>query len=157
MQFEWLIIDGYNVLHTQHELSSLMNINQNKARNKFIRLIEEYCSVITKKTSVIFDGKKNEIDPFLSNDKFEVIFSSSKLTADGFIERAVNSYNNPEKICVITSDRLEERIVSALGASVQSAAKFMELCKNNKTASYSSNIKPAQKPKLGDFFPNGEL
>ena len=52
MQFEWLIIDGYNVLHTQHELSSLMNINQNKARNKFIRLIEEYCSVITKKTSV---------------------------------------------------------------------------------------------------------
>mgnify|MGYP003305778252 CR=1 FL=1 len=77
-----------------------------------------------------------------------------ELSADGLIERLVNRHQNPEKICVITSDQLEQQIVSSSGAYVESSEIFMQKCKNSKNTSYSTNMKASQKPKLGDFFPN---
>ena len=155
MQIEWLIIDGYNVLYTQRNLVKLLKSNPQKAKANLIRIIEKYVVTISKKTTIIFDGKKNEKDPFLNSKFIEVIYSSSNLSADGLIERLVYSSNNPSKICVVTSDHLEQQTVSSSGANFQTSEDFMNRC-NNKKIEYSSKIKSFEKPKLGDVFPNDE-
>ncbi len=154
MQFEWIIIDGYNALHSQPSLSLLLKSDPQKARDLFLNLIKEYLYKNSQKTTIIFDGISEEKDLFNSTNKIEVLFSSSKLSADGLIERLVNKHQNPEKICVITSDQLEQQIVSSSGAYVESSEIFMQKCKNSKNTTYSTNMKASQKPKLGDFFPN---
>ena len=92
MGIKWIIIDGYNALHTQNQLKSLFNSNPEKARYEFIKLIERYLLTLTCKTTVIFDGIKKGIDPILSTKTIEVIYSPSNLSADGLIERLVHNY-----------------------------------------------------------------
>ena len=153
MQINWIIIDGYNALHTQKDLSNLFKLNPEKSRYEFLKLIEGYLLKQSCKSTVIFDGIKKEIDPILSTKKIEVIYASANLSADGLIERLVHSNSQPEKICVVTSDRLEQQTVSSSGAFIQSSDEFMNQCKNLKPSSYSTKMKPLEKPTLGDFFP----
>ena len=154
MQFDWIIIDGYNALHTQPSLSSMLNSDPQKARDLFLNIIQNYSYKNSQKTTVVFDGLSNDVDKMNSSNKIEILFSSSSISADGFIEKLVNKYKYPEKICVVTSDHLEQQIVSASGAFVESSEIFMQKCKNIKNNSYSTNMKASQKPKLGDFFPD---
>lgn len=154
MGIKWIIIDGYNALHTQNQLKSLFNSNPEKARYEFIKLIERYLLTLTCKTTVIFDGIKKGIDPILSTKTIEVIYSPSNLSADGLIERLVHNYCSPQEVCVVTSDRLEQLNVASSGAFIQSSKDFMNQCINLKPSTYSTKMKPLEKPTLGDIFPD---
>ena len=154
MGTKWIIIDGYNALHTQNHLKSLFSSNPEKARYEFIKLIENYLIKLSCKTTVIFDGIKKEIDPILSTKSIEVIYAPSNLSADGLIERLVHNYTFPKDICVVTSDRLEQLTVTASGAFIQSSKDFMNQCLKTKSSTYSTKMKPLEKPTIGDIFPN---
>ena len=155
MRFEWLIIDGYNVLHTQPHLVTLMRSDMEQARHQLVRQIEAATLAMADQVTLVFDGKERGRDEGLSRSRFEVIYASKELSADGLIERLVDKATTPERICVITSDTLEQRTVSGSGAYTMSAHEFMnQLNKQHKPTTYSTQMRPAQRPKLGDIFPD---
>ena len=155
MKIKWLIIDGHNLLHKQPDLVSLMNKSQEQARTALIRLIEPITTRIASQTTVVFDGQERGSDPTLSTKQIDVLYAPAQLTADGLIERLVIQSREPQTICVVTSDRLEQQTVSSAGAQIQSAEDFLRQQNRSYGTTYSTRMRPGQKPKLGDIFPDG--
>ena len=155
MKINWLIIDGHNLLHKQPDLVLLMSKSQEQARSALLRLIEPIATRITSQTTVVFDGQERGSDPTLSTKQINVIYAPAQLTADGMIERLVTQSQDPRTICVVTSDRLVQQTVSSAGAQIQSAEDFILQQNRSEEITYSTRMRPGQKPKLGDIFPDG--
>ena len=150
MDFDWLIIDGYNLLHQDDALDGHRNELQT-ARQRLVRRIERVALEMAPRITVVFDGRQGGRDAAFDAPHLEVLFSPANRTADAVIERMVAKSECPEKIGVVTSDRMEAQIVSAAGASVLSCVEFVSRC-----ATFSSPIRRRPAPRastLGDFFP----
>ncbi len=155
MQPEWLIIDGYNVLHQVDELSALLQTDIHLARQRLVRMAENTAHRMAPQTTIVFDGRESGQDNSLTAKHFEIYFSPSNLSADTIIERLVCKYRNPEKILVITSDHAEHETVSSAGAHVMSSQEFMSQCERDARKIIPKQTPPGQVPKLGDLFPDG--
>lgn len=154
MQYEWLIIDGYNLLHQDDALSVYLPDLQD-ARRRLVRRIECAATELAPRTTVVFDGREDGVDAALSAPHLEVVFSPANRTADGVIERMVSQADRPQAICVVTSDRVEEQIVSSAGASVLSCDFFSRRCDAAERAATTRRPSPRGTggSTLGDFFP----
>ena len=150
MDYDQLIIDGYNLLHQDAALEGHRDDLQT-ARQRLVRRIEQGASGMASRISVVFDGRERGRDTSFDAPHLEVLFSPSNRTADGVIEQMVHDAKKPERILVVTSDWTEQRLVSAFGASVISCREFLLRCETPSVAPKSP--KPSQGPKLGDFFP----
>lgn len=155
MNPDWLIIDGYNLLHKKTELAELVRRDIHLARNRLIRLIENTAIKIAPQTTVVFDGREAGQDEALTSKHLEIYYSPANLSADNIIERLVNKYPNPEKIRVVTSDIAERQTVSSAGAQTMFAEEFLAQCEIEERRKIPKQTKPGQKPKLGDLFPDG--
>lgn len=150
MNFDWLIIDGYNLMHQDPELAGRLNDLQS-ARQRLVRRIECAAPEMARRITVVFDGREGGRDAAFDAPHLEVLFSPADRTADAVVERMVAEARNPEKTCVVTSDRLEEQIVSSAGAMVLSCRAFLSRC-----ASAAAPVRHqfrSQKPTLGYIFP----
>lgn len=150
MDYDWLIIDGYNLLHQDDALEGRRDELQT-ARQRLVRRIEQAASGMAHKITVVFDGREGGRDVALDAPNLEVLFSPSNRTADGLIEQMVHNAEKPERILVVTSDRIEQRLVSVFGASVISCREFLLRCEA--PASAPKRSKPSRGTTLGEFFP----
>ncbi len=150
MDFDWLIIDGYNLMHQDDALDGRRDDLQT-ARQRLVRRIEQSASGMARKITVVFDGREGGRDVALDAPNLEVLFSPSNRTADGLIEQMVHAAENPERILVVTSDWIEQRLVSVFGASVISCREFLQRCET--PAIVSKKPKSSKGSTLGDFFP----
>lgn len=155
MRPDWLIIDGYNLLHTIEELKALLSSDIEMARHKLVRKIENTAHRMAEQTTIVFDGKEAGQDAALTSKHLEIFFSPGKHTADTVIERLVAKFPKPEKILVVTSDRAEANTVLSSGAQVMSCMEFMAQCEIDDRKQPAKQIRPGEKPKLGDLFPDG--
>lgn len=150
MDFDQLIIDGYNLMHQDEALNGRRD-DLPTARQRLVRRIEQAASGMASKITVVFDGREGGRDIALDAPNLEVLFSPSNRTADGLIEQMVHDAKEPERILVITSDWTEQRLVSVFGASVISCREFLLRCEPPRTP--PKKLKSAPGSKLGDFFP----
>ena len=150
MDFDWLIIDGYNLMHQDGALEGRRD-DLPTARQRLVRRIEQAASGMAHKITVVFDGREGGRDIALDAPNLEVLFSPSNRTADGLIEQMVHDAKMPERILVVTSDWIEQRLVSVFGASVISCREFLLRCET--PASVPKKQKPSKGSTLGDFFP----
>ena len=74
MTYDWLIIDGYNLLHQTDELSELMQSDIQSARHRLVRTVEETAHKMARQTTIVFDGRETGRDPALSSKFLEVFF-----------------------------------------------------------------------------------
>ncbi len=155
MHYEWLIIDGYNLLHKVPELARMLGTDIQGARHRLVRMIEETAHNMARQTTIVFDGREAGSDPALSSKYLEVFFSPGNLSADSVIERLVCKCQNPEKTLVVTSDHAEHDTVSSAGAYTMSSEEFMAKCEADAKKTVSKRTRPGQEPKLGDLFPEG--
>jgi predicted RNA-binding protein with PIN domain len=155
MQVEWLIIDGYNLLHQIDELAELIHTDIQTARHRLIRLVENTAHRLAPQTTIVFDGRAAGSDPSLDSKHLEVCFSPANLSADTVIERLVTKYPAPENILVVTSDHAEHVTVSSAGAQVMSTQEFFARCEQDSRRSASKRTPPGKEPRLGDLFPDG--
>jgi predicted RNA-binding protein with PIN domain len=150
MDFDHLIIDGYNLLHQDSALDGRRDDLQT-ARQRLVRSVEGAAPEMAPRITVVFDGRESGRDVSFDAPHLEVLFSPANRTADAVIERMVSDAKNPERICVVTSDRVEEQIVSAAGATVVSCQIFLSRCA---AATPPARTRSRPKPStLGDFFP----
>jgi predicted RNA-binding protein with PIN domain len=153
MDFKWLIIDGYNLLHQDDALKGHRG-NLQTARQRLVRRIEQGASGMAQKITVVFDGREGGRDASFDAPHLEVLFSPSNRTADGVIEQMVHDATVPEKILVVTSDGIEQQLVSVFGASVISCREFLLRCEPSPVPSRCR--KPVRGATLGDFFPESD-
>ncbi|MDZ8117461.1 NYN domain-containing protein [Pontiella agarivorans] len=155
MRLEWLIIDGYNLLHKVEELSVLLHRDMELARHKLVRMLEATAHRMAPQTTIVFDGREQGQDAALTSKHLEIFFSPGKHTADTVIERLVAKFPTPGKILVVTSDRAEADTVLSDGAQVMSCSEFLAQCNADARKTTGKQIRPGQNPKLGDLFPDG--
>jgi len=152
-QVDWLIIDGYSLVHRVPELKALFPTQLLMARQQLIRAIERTAMGMASRVTMVFDGKgprpgkDEEIDSAL-----EVVFSPGHLTADTMIERMVASHPQPDRILVVTSDRLERNMVSASGAQSISCGDFWRRCQPPPPTRPIARKKPGFA--MGEQFPD---
>ncbi len=155
MQPDWLIIDGYNLLHKDAELAKLLRTDIQLARHRLVRTVENTALKTAPQTTIVFDGREAGADDALTVKHLEIYFSPSNLSADSVIERLVCKYPNPEKILVVTSDHAERETVSSAGAQTMSSDEFLAQCRSSAGRSARKNTPPGKEPRLGDLFPDG--
>jgi predicted RNA-binding protein with PIN domain len=155
MRPDWLIIDGYNLLHVVDELNPLLASDIQLARHRLVRLLENTAHRMAQQTTIVFDGRAYGQDDALTSKHLEIFYSSGKHTADTVIERLVARYPAPGKILVVTSDRAEANAVLSDGAQVMSSREFMDQCRLDSRKTVTKRTRPGAEPRLGDLFPDG--
>lgn len=155
MQYEWLIIDGYNLLHQVESLSQMLNSDIQGARHRLVRMVEETAHNMARQTTIVFDGREAGSDAALTSKHLEVLFSPANLSADTVIERLVCKLSDPGRSLVVTSDHAEHDTVSSAGAQTMSSEEFMTRCTADARKTVPKRTPPGKEPKLGDLFPDG--
>jgi len=124
---EYLIVDGYNVIHAWPELKGLAQANLEHTRLKFLEKMSNYAGVTGWSVIVVFDahGVKQSGERQEDHSGVQVIYSRENETADSVIERLAHSMRG-ERVYVATSDWEEQRVVFGSGAYRLSARQLRE-------------------------------
>lgn len=154
MTYEWLIIDGYNLLHKIPELARMLGTDIQSARQRLVRLAEGTALGLARQTTIVFDGREAGQDAALTSTHLEVFFSPGNLSADTVIERLVCKFEGSGKILVVTSDHAEHDTVSSAGAYTMSSEEFMDRCERESKKKVGKRTPRGKEPKLGDLFPD---
>lgn len=125
---EFLLIDGYNIIHAWPELKNLIEDSMDAARNKLLDILCNYKAIIDSKIIVVFDayrvqGRKEEI---IKYNNINVIFTKEAQTADQYIEKFAYDNNKVFNITVATSDGMQQIIIRGAGANLLSARELRE-------------------------------
>ena len=151
-RFDWVLIDGYSLLHRDPELAPMIGQNLDLARQLLLRKADRIAGPWAERVTVVFDGKQSKQTLCAEHIDVEVLFAPAKYTADTVIERLVMAALDPGRVLVVTSDRAERETVMAAGADSMSCGHFLNQDQPVRTApGYSSKSKG--KPfTLGDCF-----
>lgn len=115
-------IDGYNLLF---RIPHLQGSLEEKRRKLILDL-----NSLAKKSQLcfvlIFDAndKERSLDSRSNFDSLEIIYTTSKKTADEAILEKVSTVRHPATICVVSSDKGLTSQVRYLGAQVLSLSEF---------------------------------
>ena len=117
----YLLVDGYNVIHANPELSSLMNDSLDGARIKLCDILCEFMALSRYRIIVVFDAHLVPGGTGSATDynNIKIVYTKEAETADRYIEQAtykLSRENKRDRITVATSDTLEQLIIIGQGA-----------------------------------------
>lgn len=127
-QHRHVIVDGYNVVFGDDGLKKLFRQSQEEAKQALISLAQSIHDVDGHQVSVVFDGQGTSIgvELPLREDSFTVIHSTSQLSADGVIERMLLRSKQPQRLIVVTNDRLIQSATLACEAEPMRVERFLD-------------------------------
>lgn len=125
---EYLLVDGYNMIHAWPELKELMSISLESARQKLLDMLSNYKGTQRANIIVVFDAYlvKGNVGDIQYYHNIVVVYTKEAETADHFIERTVKRLPKHYKVCVATSDGLEQIIISGEGAERMTAQELRQ-------------------------------
>ncbi|MBE5787756.1 MAG: GTP-binding protein [Clostridiales bacterium] len=123
---EFLLVDGYNILHAWDELKQAAKINLDHARLALCDLLCNYRGVKNCEVIVVFDaykvpGNTGSVEKY--NNIF-VVYTKEAETADSYIEKTSYEISKKYHVRVATSDGMEQMIILGHGALRVSAPEF---------------------------------
>ena len=118
-------IDGYNLLFRLPVAKGPLE----KKRQSLILELNTQATTLNLQITVVFDSSTKEriLDTRSHYDALEIIYTSSKKTADDSILDSVEFSSYPEDICVVTCDKDLARKAKALRANTLSLDAFFKL------------------------------
>ena len=123
---EYLLVDGYNIIHAWDELKEMAQVNLEAARRMLMDILCNYqgfkkCIVI-----LVFDAYKVKGNPGSVEhwNNIHVVYTKEAETADTYIERATYDLAREHRVRVATSDNLEQLIILGHGAVRVSAKEL---------------------------------
>ena len=124
-----LLVDGYNVIFADSELSSLARENYDAARGKLIDMLSDFHGTRNGQLWVVFDAYKvkggtEHTESFLN---IKVVYTKENQTADMFIEKTVHDMRKQYDITAATSDGLEQVVSRGQGAKMISSRELLRL------------------------------
>jgi predicted RNA-binding protein with PIN domain len=123
---EYLLVDGYNIIHAWPELKTLAEANLDSARSHLLDILSNYQGIRKCHIIAVFDaynvpGRREEITAF---HNIHVVFTREAQTADQYIERFAHVNKDKYHITVATSDGLQQMIVRSAGSALLSAREL---------------------------------
>ena len=123
---EYLLVDGYNIIHAWEDLSRLAQADLDGARQRLMDILSNYqgwrrCHVI-----LVFDAYKVKGNPG-SVERYHnihVVYTKEAETADMYIEKTTYEIAREHRVRVATSDGLEQMIILGHGAVRMSAREL---------------------------------
>ncbi len=123
---DYIIIDGYNFIFANKELSSLADSEISLARDTLTRLMCDYASFKKCKIIIVFDaykrkGGEGSIEKY---GEVTVVYTKEAQTADAYIEKATHDMAKEHRVRVVTGDLNEQLIVLGSGGLRVSTSEF---------------------------------
>ena len=123
---EYLLVDGYNIIHAWDDLKRLAAQDLDGARLRLMDILSNYqgwrkCHVI-----LVFDAYRVKGNPG-SVEKYHnihVVYTKEAETADMYIEKTTYEIAREHRVRVATSDGLEQVIILGHGAQRMSAREL---------------------------------
>lgn len=120
MAKEFLLVDGYNIIHAWDELRELMeDVSLESARQRLMDILSNYKGTHKGMTLIlVFDGYlvKGNIGTVYEYHNLYVVYTKEAETADHYIERVVTALPKHYRVRVATGDGLEQLIIYGQGA-----------------------------------------
>ncbi len=115
---ECILVDGYNVIHAWPELKDLAKDNLDGARFRLLDMMCNYQGYKKCLLIVVFDAYqvKQNLGSSEQYHNIHVVYTKESQTADMYIERVTHEMADQYHITVVTSDALEQLIVTGAGA-----------------------------------------
>jgi len=125
---DFLLVDGYNVIHAWPELKELADSDMEGARMRLLDLLSKYRGIKKLHIMVVFDAYRvqRHREDIYSYGNIFVVFTKEAQTADQFIEKFAHDNYRKYNITVATSDALEQIIIRGAGSRAISARELME-------------------------------
>ncbi len=127
MNRDFLLVDGYNIIHAWDDLFELCEVSLESARQKLMDIMSNYQGYKSHITViVVFDGYlvKGNVGTAYEYNNIYVVFTKEAETADHYIEKTVHALPRECKVRVATSDGLEQLIILGHGAVRMSAREL---------------------------------
>lgn len=123
---EYLLVDGYNIIHAWPELEELIEENMDGARMKLLDILSNYqgirrCEIIAVFDAYRVEGHMEEVSDYYN---IHVVYTKEAQTADQYIEKFAQDNHKKYNITVATSDGLQQIIIRGKGCSLLSAREL---------------------------------
>ncbi len=123
---EYLLVDGYNVIHSWDSLRRMAQDSLELARSRLIDRLRNYqgyrqCPVILVFDAYKVKGGQGSVERY---GDFSVVYTKEAETADMYIERVTARLGEKHRVRVVTSDGLEQIIILNHGCLRVPAAAF---------------------------------
>ena len=150
------IVDGYNLIHVWEEI----NIEDLAlAREKLIRILQEYGGYENFEITLVFDAGNTDEDERIEiySNIFRVIYSGYGETADNVIERlSFEQVRKNRQVHVVSSDAVIETVILGAGAYRHPSKEFYRAVKRAKKhlqKEYLGNVTlPVKRNEVADFI-----
>ena len=124
---EYVLVDGYNVIHSWDSLRPLSDGDLEASRNALINILCNYrgyrrCELILVFDAYLVKGNTRETEEL---DGIHIIYTKEAETADMYIEKASLELAKEHRVRVVTSDRMEQLIIIGNGAIRVSSEEFL--------------------------------
>lgn len=138
MSNEYLLVDGYNIIHAWSELKTIADENLDAARQKLIHILSDYQGYKQINIIIVFDAYniKDSVTRQYKFNNVDIVYTKEAETADRFIEKTVHRIGKTKRVRVATSDKLEQIIILGKGATRLSARELKEELETLKKKQY---------------------
>ena len=127
-----VIIDGYNLIHSDEDLKKTSLFSLEKAREELMVLLSNYVSFTKHDLVLVFDAyrvKDGEGSEFM-HDGYKVVYTKSDQTADAYIEKLMYELGPDYSIRMVTDDKLLQFSAVHSGISRMTANEFLDELKH---------------------------
>ena len=123
---EYLLVDGYNIIHAWDELKELARADLSAARKALMDILSNYQGFRKCEVIVVFDAYKVKGNPgsVSKYHNIHVVYTKEAETADNYIEMVTYELGRKYRVRVATSDGVEQLIILGHGALRVSARMF---------------------------------
>ena len=125
---EYLLVDGYNVLHAWPEFADLLADNLDSARRRLMDILCNYQGYRKCEVILVFDAYKVKNNPGQVEryHNISVVYTKEAETADMYIERVTHEIGRKHRVRVVTSDGMEQLIILGQGGLRVSSRMFKQ-------------------------------
>lgn len=125
---DYLLVDGYNVIHQWPELKEFADEDMDIARIKLLDALASYQGIRMCKIIVVFDAYRvpGHLETVYQHHNIHVVFTKEAQTADEYIEKFAHDFHKRYNIKVATSDGLQQVIIRGAGSTLLSAGELRE-------------------------------
>lgn len=123
---EYLLVDGYNIIHAWPELKELADENMDGARLKLLDALSNYQGIRKCEIIAVFDAYRvqGHAEEVIDYGNLHVVFTREAQTADQYIEKFAHDHQKKYNITVATSDGLQQLIIRGAGSALLSAREL---------------------------------
>ena len=128
MKRDFLLVDGYNIIHAWPDLMEMTEVSLESARQKLVEIMSNYQGYHSHlEVIIVFDGYLVNGNPGTAQRRHNVhvVYTKEAETADHYIEKVVHGLPRECRVRVATSDGLEQLIILGRGAVRMSASELL--------------------------------